>query len=99
MFLALRITSTETRMKNAAISAIAVLLVAGSAVQVTPASARHVGKAPAASSQSFRNAYGSAEGGAGWCSEEPGNPYNPQTDYMAWSAWRAHGAWDSRNDC
>lgn len=29
---------------------------------------------------------------------EPGNPYTPQSDYMAWSAWRARGGWDSRRD-
>jgi hypothetical protein len=85
-------------MKKAVISAVA-LLVAGSAIQAAPAFARHVQKAPAASSDIFRNAYGSAEGTSRWCSEEPGNPYNPQTDYTGWSAWRAHGAWDSRNDC
>lgn len=22
-----------------------------------------------------------------------GNPYTPQQDYMAWSAWRARGSW------
>ena len=86
-------------MKEAIISAVAVLLVAGSAAQAAPAFARHVWKAPATSNDIFRDAYGSAEGASGQCSEEPGNPYNPQTDYMAWSAWRAHGAWDSRNDC
>lgn len=34
-----------------------------------------------------------------FCSQQPGNPYNKQTDYLGWSAWRQHGAWDSRNDC
>jgi hypothetical protein len=29
---------------------------------------------------------------------EPGNPYTPQSDYMAWSAWRARGGWDSSGD-
>jgi len=29
---------------------------------------------------------------------EPGNPYNKQTDYWDWSAWRTRGGWDSRND-
>ena len=29
---------------------------------------------------------------------EPGNPYTPQSDYMAWSAWRARGGWDSSRD-
>jgi hypothetical protein len=29
---------------------------------------------------------------------EPGNPYNKEEDYMAWSGWRARGGWDSRLD-
>jgi hypothetical protein len=29
---------------------------------------------------------------------EPGNPYSQKYDYMAWSAWRARGGWDSRGD-
>ena len=29
---------------------------------------------------------------------EPGNPYTKEEDYMAWSAWRARGGWDDRND-
>ena len=29
---------------------------------------------------------------------EPGNPYNKETDYMGWSAWRARGGWDPTND-
>jgi hypothetical protein len=34
-----------------------------------------------------------------WCpGREPGNPYTKQEDYMAWSAWRARGGWDDRND-
>ena len=28
---------------------------------------------------------------------ELGNPYTPQEDYIAWSAWRARGSWDDRN--
>ena len=84
---------------NKALYAFGMLLVAGSATQIAPALARHVRQAPATSSETLRNAYGSADTTGRWCSEEPGNPYNPQTDYMAWSAWRAHGAWDSRNDC
>lgn len=86
-------------MKKPVISALIVLLVVGSALEVAPAFAQRIGPAPAASSERFRNAYDSAEGGARWCSDEPGNPYSPQTDYMAWSAWRADGAWDGRNDC
>lgn len=35
----------------------------------------------------------------GYCAyHEPGNPYTPEEDYMAWSAWRARGGWDDRND-
>ena len=29
---------------------------------------------------------------------EPGNPYSPAFDYVAWSGWRARGGWDSRGD-
>jgi hypothetical protein len=29
---------------------------------------------------------------------EPGNPYSPAFDYLAWSGWRARGGWDSRGD-
>jgi hypothetical protein len=95
----LRAKSTETSMNRTTIYALGMLLIAGSATHIAPAFARHIRQAPATSSDSFRNAYGSSDAATGWCSEEPGNPYNPQTDYMAWSAWRAHGAWDSRNDC
>jgi hypothetical protein len=34
-----------------------------------------------------------------WCANrEPGNPYTKEEDYIAWSAWRARGGWDDRND-
>ena len=34
-----------------------------------------------------------------WCpGREPGNPYTKEEDYTAWSAWRARGGWDDRND-
>jgi hypothetical protein len=29
---------------------------------------------------------------------EAGNPYDKNTDYMAWSAWRVRGGWDDHND-
>jgi hypothetical protein len=29
---------------------------------------------------------------------EPGNPFSKQTSYWDWSAWRARGGWDARND-
>jgi uncharacterized membrane protein len=86
-------------MHKTIISALGALLIVGSAAQITPAAARHARQAPAASSETFSNVYGSANDGARGCSTEPGNPYNPQTDYQAWSAWRSEGSWDSRNDC
>jgi hypothetical protein len=88
-------------MRKTVISAIGVLLIAGSAVQMTTASARPAHRAHGVvANEQFRNAHNSVEGRAStWCSTEPGNPYNPQTDYQTWSAWRALGAWDSRNDC
>ena len=86
-------------MRKTIISALGALLIAGLAAQMTPASARQAHQAPAASSETLRNAYGSASDSARACSTEPGNPYNEQTDYQAWSAWRGEGSWDSRNDC
>lgn len=41
------------------------------------------------------NAYAQAGSCAGY---EPGNPYNKDTDYMGWSAWRVRGGWDATND-
>ena len=84
-------------MKTTIMSALGVLLIAGSMAQTTPAFARH--GAQATSSETLRNAHDSANSATRWCSTEPGNPYNPETDYQTWSAWRAIGAWDSRNDC
>jgi hypothetical protein len=86
-------------MRKTIMSALGALLILGSAAQMTPAFARRAHQAPAASSETLRNAYGSANDSARVCSTEPGNPYNEQTDYQAWSAWRGEGAWDSRNDC
>jgi hypothetical protein len=53
-------------------------------------------RAPVAVSQQFRNANNSIGGPASTSCEnrEPGNPYDEQTDYQGWSAWRASGAWD-----
>jgi hypothetical protein len=80
--------------------ALGALLIAGSAVQMTSASARPVHREPAAASDQFLNANNSVAGRAGtFCSQEAGNPHDEQTDYMGWSAWRQSGAWDSRNDC
>jgi hypothetical protein len=87
-------------MRKTIVTALGVLLIAGSAVQMTTASARATRHAPVAATQQFRNANNSIDSRSStWCSTEPGNPYNPNTDYMAWSAFRARGEWDSRNDC
>lgn len=43
------------------------------------------------------NAYSNAQASA--CADhEPGNPYNKETDYIGWSAWRVRGGWDASND-
>jgi len=87
-------------MRKTILTALGMLLIAGSAVQMTTASARASRSESVAATQQFRNSNNSIDSRAStWCSTEPGNPYNPQTDYQAWSAWRALGAWDSRNDC
>jgi hypothetical protein len=41
------------------------------------------------------NAYAQATACA---DHEAGNPYNKDTDYMGWSAWRVRGSWDASND-
>jgi hypothetical protein len=41
------------------------------------------------------NAYAQTGSCAGY---EPGNPYNRDTDFLSWSAWRVRGGWDDRND-
>ncbi len=87
-------------MRKTILTALGMLLIAGSAVQMMTASARASRSESVAATQRFRNSNNSIDSRAStWCSTEPGNPYNPQTDYQAWSAWRALGAWDSRNDC
>jgi len=90
-------------MRKTVLTILGALLIAGSAGQMATASARQMhqaNRAPVAASEQFRNANNSIEGRAStWCSTEAGNPYNPDTDYMAWSAFRASGDWDSRNDC
>jgi hypothetical protein len=90
-------------MKKMTLTIFGALLIAGSAAQIATASARHVEnarRAPAAISEQIRNANASfARRGSGFCSQEPGNPYNKLTDYTAWSAFRQSGPWDSRNHC
>jgi hypothetical protein len=90
-------------MRKIAFTILGALLIAGSAAQIAPASegqVRSARRAAAGTGEQLRNANDSISWRArGWCSQEPGNPYNEQTDYTGWSAWRALGAWDSRNDC
>jgi hypothetical protein len=90
-------------MRQKALTIFGALLIAGSAIHSASASERqHPNgcRAPRGIGEEFRNANDSiAQQARGWCSQEPGNPYNEETDYMGWSAWRALGAWDSRNDC
>jgi hypothetical protein len=91
-------------MRKTVLTIFGALLIAGSAVQMASASERRVHKAyraPAAVSEQFRNANNSIEGRASTScqNQQPGNPYNEQTDYLGWSAWRQEGGWDSRNDC
>ena len=88
-------------MRKALMTALGVLLIAGSAAQITPAFASHVRRAPAAASEQFRNAYDYSNNVAAknFCSHEAGNPINPEIDPGGAAAWRQLGAWDSRNDC
>jgi hypothetical protein len=93
-------------MRKAAFAILGALLIAGSTVQAATAEYHHVRKArvaPIAASQQFRNANNSLFNQHRVITDcqyrEPGNPYDERTDYMGWSAWRAEGSWDSRNDC
>jgi len=91
-------------MRKSVLTILGALLIAASAVQMATESEPHVRKgyrAPVAASQQFRNANNSIEGRASTSCQnrESGNPYNEQTDYEEWSAWRAGGGWDSRNGC
>lgn len=64
-------------------------VVVGYATLAGPALAQHRVAAPAVNA--------ATEGD--WCpGREPGNPYTKEEDYQAWSAWRARGSWDDRND-
>jgi hypothetical protein len=95
-------------MRKTALIILGALLIAGSANQMASAAdevnsttEHHTHKAhqtPVAANDQFLNANNSSANGS--CrNREAGNPYNPQTDYTAWSSWRESGAWDSRNDC
>ncbi len=91
-------------MRKTVLTILGTLLIAGSAVQMASATEHHGRKAhraPSAASEQFLNANNSSEGHVSAACEnrEPGNPYNRETDYTGWSAWRENGSWDSRNDC
>jgi hypothetical protein len=68
-------------------SLLGVAAVAYAALAV-PAFAQHKTFHPA-------NTYAQTEACAGY---ESGNPYNRDTDFLSWSAWRVRGGWDDRND-
>jgi hypothetical protein len=73
----------EKRMTKLAVLAAAIVL---SSALAAPAMAQHRGH-PDTYAQS------------GYCAHhEAGNPYTREEDYVAWSAWRARGGWDERND-
>lgn len=90
-------------MQKTVLIIVSAFLFAGATVQMAAASEHHVrkaGRAPVVAGQQFRNANNLIDGRVkAFCSQEAGNPYNELTDYMAWSAFRESGAWDSRNDC
>jgi hypothetical protein len=82
------------------------LLIARSTVQAVTARYHHASKArvaPLAAGQQYRNANDSLVDQRRVNTDcqyrESGNPYDERVDYMGWSAWRAEGGWDSRNDC
>jgi hypothetical protein len=92
----------EIKMRKTVLTILGALLIAGSVVQTASASNYHVRKAHSApvASEQFRNANNSTDGYAKtFCSQEPGNPNDEQTDYQHWSAFRSAGGWDDRNDC
>jgi hypothetical protein len=68
------------------LSLLGVAAIAACTAFAVPASAQH---------RASLNAYDQAGTCAGY---DPGNPYNKETDYLDWSAWRARGGWDPRND-
>lgn len=72
------------------LSLLGIAAVAAATAFAAPAFAQHRIVHPAAA-----NAYAQA-GVCGY--QDPGNPYSKEEDYMAWSAWRARGAWDDKVD-
>jgi hypothetical protein len=87
-------------MRRTLLETFGILLITVSAVQLNAASARYIREEPVTNNELFRSANDTVGGrDAGFCSQEPGNPYDERTDFEQWSAWRASGAWDGRNDC
>jgi hypothetical protein len=75
-------------MTTTKLSLISIAAVAACTAFAAPAFAQHRAAHPA-------DAYAQASACVG---QEPGNPYNKQTDFWGWSAWRDRGGWDARND-
>jgi hypothetical protein len=82
-------TITTRRAAMTKLSLLGVAAVAAFTAFAAPAFAQH--KASPA-----LNAYAQTGSCAGY---EAGNPYNKETDYMGWSAWRVRGGWDDRASC
>ena len=82
----------------------ALLVVAGSTAQTATASEGHLrnaGHIPVAAGEQFRNANNLAVSRTNTSCQnrEAGNPYDEETDFESWSAWRNAGGWDDRNAC
>ena len=96
-------------MRKTILTTLGALLSAGSAIQMATAAEHHRHRAFAPASQQFRGANNSIDGDgyvisagarSAYCqNQEAGNPYNEQTDYLGWSAWRDSGGWEERSGC
>lgn len=84
-------------MQKTLVVSLGALLMAVLTFKPITASATHIRESAALTTEQFRNA-GNVRPMAS-CGREAGNPYDEQTDYQSWSAWRESGSWDSRNDC
>lgn len=88
-------------MRKLAIAILGGVLITGLTAQIATASQQHGRKAHRAildTREQFRNANNLAAS-ISCQNREAGNPYDEQTDFESWSAWRNSGAWDSHNDC
>jgi hypothetical protein len=95
-------------MPRAVFAVLGILLISVSSSEIAAGAWSHAHKAKHASAnRQFQNSNNSARGigisaaaRSVYCqNREPGNPYDRETDFAGWSAWRQLGAWDSRNDC